>query len=200
MPAPIDFYFDFYSPYGYFASLKIDAIAARHGREVNWRPILLGPAFKAVGSRPLLEIPMIGEYAAHDFRRTARLEGVPFVMPPTFPGATLAAARAFYWLDAQDPLLARQFAKRVYQAGFGEGRDMLDVQQVAGVAEACGVERSALLAAIQTDVVKNRFKDAVAASLAQGVFGSPFVVVDGEAFWGNDRLGQVERWLETGGW
>ena len=58
MPAAIDFYFDFSSPYGYLASTQIDALAARHGRAVTWRPILLGAIFKTTGSQPLPTIPL----------------------------------------------------------------------------------------------------------------------------------------------
>ncbi len=57
MPAPIDFYFEFASPYGYLASLRIDAIAAAHGREVTWRPIMLGAALKLTGSQPNVNAP-----------------------------------------------------------------------------------------------------------------------------------------------
>lgn len=200
MAKVLDFYFDFYSPYGYLAHYKIDEIAERYGYQARWHAILLGPAFKAVGSKPLLEIPLVGEYAAHDFVRTARLEGVPFVMPATFPGATLAAGRAFYWLQDQDPALAKRFAKAAYRAAFAEGRDLLQVATIKAVANAEGIDAAALEAAIQTDAVKERFKQAVQASLDQGVFGSPFVVVDGEPFWGNDRIPQVELWLARGGW
>ena len=63
MAAPIDFYFDFSSPYGYVASHKIDALAAKHGREAAWRPFLLGVAFKATGQQPLPSIPIKGDYA-----------------------------------------------------------------------------------------------------------------------------------------
>lgn len=196
----IDFYFDFYSPYGYFASYKIDDIAARQGRKVNWHPILLGPAFKAVGSKPLLEIPLVGDYSAHDFKRTARLEGVPFVMPPTFPGATLAAARAFYWANEVDTERAKTLAKALYKAAFAEGRDLFDTEVVAEVTQQVGFDAEAMLAAIQSDAIKNKLKEAVQNSLDKGVFGSPFVIVDGEKFWGNDRLTQVEQWLATGGW
>ena len=66
MADPIDFYFDFSSPYGYFAAEKIDALAAQHGRGVNWRPILLGAVFKVNGQQPLANIPLKGDYAAHD--------------------------------------------------------------------------------------------------------------------------------------
>lgn len=200
MAKTLEFYFDFYSPYGYLAHYKIDAIAERYGYQANWHAILLGPAFKAVGSKPLLDIPMVGEYAAHDFARTARLEGVPFVMPATFPGATLAAGRAFYWLQDQDPALAKRFAKAAYKAAFAEGQDLLKVDTIKRVASAEGIDANLLEAAIQTDAVKERFKTAVQDSLAKGVFGSPFVVVDGEQFWGNDRIPQVEQWLARGGW
>ncbi|TXH71651.1 MAG: 2-hydroxychromene-2-carboxylate isomerase [Thiothrix sp.] len=200
MAKTLDFYFDFYSPYGYLAHYKIDAIAERYGYTANWHAILLGPAFKAVGSKPLLDIPMVGEYSAHDFARTARLEGVPFVMPATFPGATLAAGRAFYWLHDQDPELAKRFAKAAYKAAFAQGQDLLQLDTIKAIASGEGIDGQALEAALQTEAVKERFKRAVQASLDQGVFGSPFVVVEGEQFWGNDRILQVEQWLARGGW
>ena len=77
-PAPIDFYFEFASPYGYLASTQIDAIGARHGREVAWHPIMLGAAFKETGARPLMQTPLKGPYLRHDVPRFARLLGVPF--------------------------------------------------------------------------------------------------------------------------
>ena len=66
MPAPIDFYFDFSSPYGYLASQKINAIAEKHDRGVNWKPILLGAIFKITGSQPLANMPLKGDYSVHD--------------------------------------------------------------------------------------------------------------------------------------
>ena len=69
MAEPIDFYFDFSSPYGYLASTEIDALAARHGRSVTWRPFVLGAAFKLTGQRALTEQPLRGDYARRDFAR-----------------------------------------------------------------------------------------------------------------------------------
>ena len=71
MLQPIDFYFDFSSPYGYFASTQIDALAAKFKREVTWRPFLLGVVFKVSGAKPLIELPLKGDYFKHDFERTA---------------------------------------------------------------------------------------------------------------------------------
>jgi 2-hydroxychromene-2-carboxylate isomerase len=58
MSQPIDFYFDFSSPYGYLAATRIEAIASRHHREVTWRPVLLGAVFKVTGRQPLTSVPL----------------------------------------------------------------------------------------------------------------------------------------------
>lgn len=200
MAAPIEFYFDFSSPYGYLAATRIDGIAARHGREVTWRPFLLGIAFKKTGQAPLVEQPLRGDYHRHDFPRSARRLGVPFVMPDGFPFLSLAAARAFYWLADSDPAKARALAKAVYHAAFGEGRNVTPAETVAEIAAPLGIDRAALLAAVNDPLVKERLRTETEAAIARGVFGSPFVFVDGEPFWGSDRLDQVEEWLATGGW
>ncbi len=200
MPAPIDFYFDFSSPYGYLASTRIDGIAARHGREAAWRPFLLGAAFKQTGQAPLTEQKLRGPYAVHDFPRSARRLGVAFKMPETFPFLSLAAARAFYWLADSDPDLAKALAKAVYGAAFGEGRNVTAAEAVAEIAAPLGIDRAALVAAASDPAIKERLKAETDAAIARGVFGSPFVFVDGEPFWGSDRLDQVEDWLATGGW
>lgn len=88
MPAPIEFFFDFASPYAYFAAHRIDAIAAKHGREVEWRPFMLGAAFKATGMMPLTEQPLRGDYARRDWDRLARRMNLPFVLPERFPIVT----------------------------------------------------------------------------------------------------------------
>ena len=93
--APVEFYFDFSSPYGYLASTAIDGIAARHGRTVEWRPFLLGAAFKQTEAKPLVEIPLKGDYARHDLPRFARKLGVAFTLPQPFPFLSVNACRAF---------------------------------------------------------------------------------------------------------
>jgi len=200
MADPIDFYFDFASPYGYAASARIDAVAARHGREVRWRPTLLGVIFKLTGGQPLTEIPMKSDYARRDFARTLRLMGLPFTMPARFPFAAIAPSRAFYWIEDQDRGKAKMFAKAVYNATFGAGQDTSSPEAAAQLAAPLGFAPADVQAALQDAAVKDRLKAEVDASIAAGVFGSPFVIVDGEPFWGADRLDQVERWLATGGW
>jgi 2-hydroxychromene-2-carboxylate isomerase len=198
--AAIDFYFEFASPYGYLASTQIEALAARHGREVAWHPIMLGAAFKETGARPLMHTPLKGPYLRHDVPRFARLLGVPFREPPVMPANSLAASRAFVWLEVDDPGLAKQLAQAVFHAHWGEGRDIGAPEQVAEIAAPLGIEQSALLAAVAAASIKDRLKQATTAAIERGVFGSPFVFVDGEPFWGADRLPHVDAWLTRGGW
>jgi 2-hydroxychromene-2-carboxylate isomerase len=200
MAAPVDFYFDFSSPYGYFAAMKIDEIAARHQREVNWHPFLLGAVFKITKMQPLVEYPIKSDYMKRDWARFARLLGVKFKMPEVFPFAAVNASRIFYWLNAKDPVQARKFAKAAYSAAFGEGRDIVSIGALAAVAEPLGIPGGDVIAANNDQGVKDMLRREVDAAIGRGVFGSPYMIVDGEPFWGADRLDQVDGWLATGGW
>jgi 2-hydroxychromene-2-carboxylate isomerase len=198
--APIDFWFDFSSPYGYLMAERIDSVAAKYGRKVRWHPILLGVIFQAVGSRPPADgVSSKGKYIWHDFHRSARYMGIPYNPPTRFPLPTQNAARAYYWLHGEDCALARRFANAAYRALFVEDRDISSPDVVLDIATGLGVDRERLAAALQTPEIKARLKDECDKALAAGVFGSPHVVIDGEPFFGADRLPQIERWLECGG-
>ncbi len=200
MSNPIDFYFDFSSPYGYFAASKIEEIASRHGREVTWRPILLGAVFKVTGQQPLAAIPLKGEYMKRDLERTAHLFNVPFQLPSKFPIATTAPARAFYYMMNNDPALAKRLALAFYVAYFSDDMDISSPEVTIEVAALAGVDREQMKQGLNDPAVKDRLRREVDAAIKLGVFGSPYIVIDGEPFWGSDRLDQVERWLSTGGW
>ena len=200
MAEPIRFYFDFSSPYGYLAAQRIEAVAARHGRSVDWHPILLGVIFRITGQTPLLEQPLRGAYFTHDMRRTAREWGVPLVMPEHFPFHSVAASRAFYWLKDHAPDQAVALARAVYAAYWGEGRDVDRPEQVAEVAAGLGIDGAALRDALGDEAVKERLKTEMDDAIDRGVFGSPTMLVDGEQFFGCDKFDQMERWIERGGW
>ncbi|HTQ75029.1 MAG TPA: 2-hydroxychromene-2-carboxylate isomerase [Burkholderiales bacterium] len=200
MAAAIDFYFDFSSPYGYFASHKIDALAAKHRREVNWRPFLLGVAFKTTGGAPLPSIPVKGPYHLRDMLRTAKHLGVGYRHPSVFPIASVAPCRAFYWLDAKDSRRAKELAKALYAAYFLDDVDISSADNVVSVAARSGLNADDVRAGIGDQATKDRTRAEVDRAIAIGAFGSPYIVIDGEPFWGSDRLEQIDRWLATGGW
>ena len=200
MTQPIEFYFDFSSPYGYFASERIDALAARYNRAVNWHPVLLGVVFKQTGMAPLTQVPIKGDYATRDFARSARLMKIPFAMPPVFPIASQAPARVMLWIAGQDADAAKAYAKVAYRAYFVDGSDISRPETAAALAASLGHDRDAASAAIDDPQFKAALKTEVEQAIAHGVFGSPFIIVDSEPFWGADRLAMVEEWLKTGGW
>ena len=200
MTRPIDFYFDFSSPYGYLASHRIDDIGSKYNRSVIWRPYLLGAVFKVNGRRPLPQQPLVGEYAHRDILRCARLYDIPLTIPQNFPISSVSPSRAFYWVHDQDREKAKALARALYTAYFVDGRDISVAEQVIEVAAALGIDRSETASALQDASVKERLRQETEAAIARGAFGSPYIFVDDEPFWGNDRLDQVERWLATGGW
>jgi 2-hydroxychromene-2-carboxylate isomerase len=199
MSDPIDFWFDFSSPYSYLASELIDDLAAKYGRKVRWHPIMLGAAFKAVGTQPLVSYPIKGEYSKRDFNRSARFYGVPFRFPSRFPVVTLVAARGYYWLHGQDCVKAREFARAVFRAYWVEDRDIGELDTILHIADAVQVDRDALTTAVATPEIKERVKQETEDAIDKGMFGAPYFMVDGEPFWGADRLPQIEKWLQTGG-
>ncbi len=200
MSDPIEFYFDFSSPYGYLAGECIDAIVARHGRDVTWRPYLMGVAMKVTGSSPVVNRPMMGAYSRRDMQRSARRLEVPFTFPEPFPIATIAACRAVYWMERADAGAAKTFAQALYRAYFVDGRNISEPDVVADVAADAGADRDALLAGIREPAIKDRLKEVTNDAIERGIFGSPFFMVDEEPFWGHDRMDEVDRWLEAGGW
>jgi 2-hydroxychromene-2-carboxylate isomerase len=199
MPQPIEFYFDFTSPYGYLTSEKIDQLAARYQRKVKWRPFLMSAALQATGAPILTRVPLKGDYSLHDFARSARFLDIDYSHPENFPLATQVAARAYYWLHDNDCDAARAFAHSVFRACFSEGRDISGIDVVLEIAVRHGAARVALSEALNGQALKDRLKAECEAAIAKGVFGSPYIIVDGEPFFGADRLPQIERWLASGG-
>lgn len=196
--APIEFFYDFNSPYGYIAAHKIGDLAAKHGRTVDWKPFLLGAVFKVTGAQPLPHVPMKGDYARHDFARSARFHDVTYNPPADFPFSPVAASRAVYWAKGQGK--AAEMTLALYNAALGDAQDIAAPDAVVAIAAKAGFDADAVAAGIQDPAIKEELKTVTDEAISREIFGSPFMVVDGEAFWGADRLDMVDRWLETGGW
>jgi 2-hydroxychromene-2-carboxylate isomerase len=199
---PLRFYFDFISPFGYFASLSIEPLAAKHARGVEWHAMLLGVSvMKVMGLKPLLDTPLKGDYIRRDAKRYMRRHGLQLrrdldapVMDPR------AAGRAFYWVKHHRPELASALAHAIYHAYWALGHDLSTAESLAAIALPAGIEADWLRAGIESDEARRWLRDAVDASIKAGIFGSPTVVVDGEPFWGVETFDLIDEWLATGGW
>lgn len=199
MKTPLQFYFDFSSPYSYIASEWIEALAARHGRTVQWHAVLLGVTFAAAELKPPVAHPIKREYALRDFARSAHFEGLPYQQPHPFPVATHNAARVFWWLhDSRDAVDAVAWARLVLRAYFARGVPIHDAQALAALANEFGLADGQAEAVYSDARWKDKLRQVNEAAIASGVFGAPTFIVDGEHFWGNDRRAQLERWLSSG--
>lgn len=198
----VDFYFDFISPFGFFASLQIDALAARHGYAVRWHSMLIGVSvLKVMGMKPLLDTPLKGPYTIRDAERHARKLGLqlgrmvddPLVDPRP-------AGKAFNWMQKHAPQYSLAFAQGVFHAYWMQGKDISQPQVLTGVlAELCPALVSRV-EELQGEEASALLRQSVDASLARGVFGSPFFLVGEEPFFGVEKLGQLDEWLGNGGW
>lgn len=193
MTAPVTFWFDFGSPYSWLAAEQIEAVATRCGRPLVWRAILLGVVFRETGMAPLGVQPLRGDYARLDVARLARWAGLPFATAIVADGVSLALARVFYALDAADPALAARFAREAMRAGFGHGEDLSTPEAAQAFATRLGMGEAA--AGAESPAARAALRAATAEALRLGVFGAPFFIVEGEPFWGQDRLPLLEAWL-----
>ncbi|MBX2882948.1 MAG: 2-hydroxychromene-2-carboxylate isomerase [Granulosicoccus sp.] len=204
MSQELDFYFDYSSPYGYLASERVETIADKHDLAMSWHPILLGAIFKITNQAPLTEAPLKGEYSVMDFHRSAREHKISFQQPDPFPIAAIAASRATLWVrNHEDPDVAAKvpgFIHGVYRSYYVAGQDITDLAVLKSVAETTGLDSKAMLDAISEQSIKDALRDEVNQAIEHGVFGSPTIVIDKEQFWGHDRLDQLDRWLDSGGW
>ncbi|MBJ7309794.1 2-hydroxychromene-2-carboxylate isomerase [Rugamonas sp. CCM 8940] len=198
MTQDITFYFDFASPYAYFAAQRIDALAAAHGRTVRWTPVLLAALRQATGSPLAPEVPLKWAYVQRDLERTARLHDIAYRQPPGFPRFLLEPGRAMLWIRQEHgDAIATAFARNCFSAYFGDGVDIGDVAVLQGIAAALGVDRAALAAGMVAPAIKQLLKQESEHALASGVFGVPFVLADGAAFWGFDRLPHLQAQLAS---
>ncbi len=199
---PVEFYFDFISPFGYFASLRVEALAGRHGRSVDWHAIRLGVSVvKVMGLKPLLDTPLKGAYLVREANRYARLHGIDckraFDAPQMDPRA---CARAFYWFKRHRPGTEASLAAALLHAHWAEGLELATAEAAAQAAARAGFVADEVKSAIESEESQTLLRAAVQAAIGRGIFGSPTVVIDGEPFWGVQSLEMAEHWLQTGGW
>ena len=197
----IEFYFDPISPFAYLGSVQIERVAARLGREVDWKPVLIGvTVLKVMGLKPVPETPLKGPYMQQDAVRLAEYFDVPFRYHGLKGINALAALRAFLMLKQRDAALAKSFARRIFDRLWVRGLNITPPEAVAEEASALGIDAQALLRDIETDHAKGTLKQAVDAAIQKGVFGVPWLVVDGQPIWGVDRMWMVEHWARHHSW
>jgi 2-hydroxychromene-2-carboxylate isomerase len=187
----LEFFYDFTSPFSYLASTRVEALAARTGAALRWRPFLLGGVLKATGNRAPIEVAAKGRHMLVDLSRWSRRLGVPFRFPEVFPVPSILALRAALVAEGLGQLVPCTHA--VYRAVWAEGREIGTPEQLAAVLSAAGLDGPTLAAAApgQKEALMRQTQEAV----DRGSFGAPTFFVGDELFVGNDRMDFVEEAL-----
>ncbi len=186
----VEFYFDLSSPYSYLAATQIEAVAARHGASVAWKPVVLAAVFKAADNHMPAQSPPKAKYMFDDLARWAKKYGVPFTMASRFPMNTVRPERLV--IAAESTGRAGELALALFRGMWVDDLDIASEGEMRAIASRAGFDADALLAAIETPAVKDRLRAYTDEAIARGVFGAPAMVVGDQLFWGNDRLDFVE--------
>ncbi|MCB1958146.1 MAG: 2-hydroxychromene-2-carboxylate isomerase [Rhodocyclaceae bacterium] len=190
----IEFWYEFASSYSYLSVMRVEALAAAAGVEVAWRPFLLGPVFMSLGwnDSPFNIYPPKGRYMWRDLERLCSRYGLILTRPSTFPRNGLLAARIACRNHAEPWIGA--FSRAVMCANFAEDRDIGDRAVIAELLLGLGLPAEDLLADAGSDAGKAALRSQTERATELGIFGAPSFIVDGELFWGNDRLEDALAW------
>jgi 2-hydroxychromene-2-carboxylate isomerase len=194
-PRSVEFFFDFGSPTAYLAWTQLPAIVERTGARLVRRPMLLGGIFKATGNASPAAIPAKALYMNRDLARFAARYGVTLNFNPFFPINTLVMMRGA--VAAADAGLEREYDSAIFRAMWEENRNMGEQSELAAVLASMGWDAADFVARIGSDPVKERLKANTEEAIARGAFGAPTFFVDGEMFFGQDRLDFVAAALES---
>jgi 2-hydroxychromene-2-carboxylate isomerase len=184
------FYYDLGSPYAYLTAERISGVFSEAGLEQpEWQPILLGGLFRTFDRDSWANGPGRAEGIAEVERRGAEYGLPPLAWPEPWPGNTLFAMRVATFAKQTGRTVS--FALAAFRQAFAAGRDLTDPDNVLLAAAACELHPNAVLKAVETNVVKDALRAATEKAAELGVTGVPSLVVDGEVFWGDDRLGEA---------
>jgi 2-hydroxychromene-2-carboxylate isomerase len=188
MSKTVEFFFDLGSPATYLAYTQLPKICEQTGSQLIYHPMLLGGVFKATGNASPATIPAKGRYMFQDLDRYATRYGVPLKFNPHFPINTLMLMRAVTGMQLRHPERFLAFIDCLFIALWVEGKSLDDPATVATVLTQNGFEPNEVLALTTDEEVKAALKDNTEKAIQRGVFGAPSMFVDGQLFFGQDRL------------
>jgi 2-hydroxychromene-2-carboxylate isomerase len=191
--ATLEFFYDFVSPYSYFASTRVEAITSRTGATLRWRPFLLGGVLKATDNKAPADTPAKYAHLKVDTARWARRLAVPFAFPHPHPFSTVLAMRCALAAEQRGALVP--FTHAAFRAVWAEGRDLTSPEVLAAVAASVGLDGAALVAAAPGE--KAALVAQTDEAVRRGAFGAPTFFVGDELWVGNDRLDFVEEALRA---
>lgn len=186
---PVDFYFDYLSPYAYFGWIQLRKVAETEGFAVRPVPVVFAKLLDAHGQLGPAEIPAKALFVLRDNLRFAKRNGVPFTMPGKHPFRSIEALRlSLVEVSGSDQVAV---IDTLWKAGWQRGLDLSDVDVLRSVLDEAGLPAATLLEKMQSPAAKAALRTNTEQAVAKGVFGVPTFEVNGEIVWGNDRIDDV---------
>lgn len=194
--AKLEFFWDVGSPYTYLASTQMDGIRQRTGAEVVFRPFLLGGVFRSTGNEMPARVAAKAVWMGKDLRRWSEEYGVAMKMPgeTPFPLNTITPMRVAVAADRAGK--GEAYCHALFNSYWVDGNDVSQLDHLAAVCDAVGLDPKEMAAAAQDQEVKDTLRKNSDEAVERGAFGAPTLFVGDDLWWGNDRLRQVEARLE----
>ncbi|MCC2955084.1 2-hydroxychromene-2-carboxylate isomerase [Massilia sp. IC2-477] len=197
MHPPIDFWFEFGSNYSYLSVMRIEALASRAQVALRWKPFLLGPIFRELGwqNSPFNEQKEKGEYVWRDMARRAAKYGVPFTRPSNFPRRALLPLRVALF-GAEQPWMG-EYCRRIMLRNWSQDAEIDNDETVLAALGGLVLDPAAVLHAAQGEDNKAALRAQTEEARRLGIFGAPSFMVQGELFWGDDRLEDALEYAQS---
>lgn len=195
----IDYWFTCASPWAHLGHAPFMALAGQHGLDVHFRPVRLGDVFAETGGLPLARRhPVRQRYRLVELQRWAEARGRPLnIKPAHFPFDATLSERVTLAL-AEDRAMCARYLTEVFSGVWERQQNLADEATIAACVTAAGGDAAAALARAKTDEIGARYEKNRDEAIAADVFGSPSYVLDGEVFWGQDRLDLLASALASG--
>lgn len=198
MPRTIDFAFTLLSPWAYLGFDTFHAIARKHGCAIRYRPVILGEVFAVTGGLPLAKrAPARQRYHLMELQRWRAFRGLPLVLTPKGFPCDIALADRITIAISEGGGSPEPWCRAVFRQIWVENGQMDDEGQLAAVLKACGLD-DRLLEQAKSPGIGAIYAANRDWAIEAGVFGAPSFIVDGEIFWGQDRLEHLDAMLASG--
>lgn len=188
MKPKIQFWYEFASTYSYLSMMRIEQLAQAHNYTLEWKPFLLGPILHAQGlnDSPFNIYPIKGDYMWKDIERQCSKLKLQFTRPDIFPQNGLLAARIAVIGSKHD--WCAEFSKAVYLDNFAYMKDISSTNNLSTILKTLKLDAEAIIAEANNTDTKHVLREHTDEAVRLGIFGAPSFIVNGELYWGNDRL------------
>lgn len=196
MSKTIDYYHFLISPWSYLAIGRFNAIVARHNATVNYIPIAVMPTFDKMGGiAPAKRHPSRQRLRMDELTRWSKHLDIAINLQPAFFPADASTASKMVVSARNQGLATGKFSDAVLTAVWQQQKNIADADTLLAIADRCGMDGAGLMADAATDAIAKQFASDTEKAHELDVFGSPTYLVDGENFWGQDRLDFLQRFL-----